>query len=185
MRVYIIVASLALSVIGKASGTVVDTGADAQRSCDLLVVGSFHDDGEARSAGACEGMIETAMYFSPNLLPDVRACPPALGSVLESARVLLRYLDQNPDRLNVPGITLAFEAFRDAWPCQGDDAQPSGRSGPKQKKRVRKKTKKTTLPPSFRRSRRKCVPASHFFAFDPSSTAGNSLKAVVGSFRSP
>jgi hypothetical protein len=32
MRVYIIVASLALSVIGKASGRVVDTGADAQRS---------------------------------------------------------------------------------------------------------------------------------------------------------
>jgi hypothetical protein len=141
MRVYIIVASLALSVIGKASGTVVDTGADAQRSCELLVEGSFHDDGEARSAGACEGMIETAMYFSPNLLPDVRACPPALGSVLESARVLLRYLDQNPDRLNVPGITLAFEAFRDAWPCQGDDAQPSGRSGPNEKKRVPKKSK--------------------------------------------
>ena len=79
MRVYIIVASLALSVIGKASGTVVDTGADAQRYCALLVEGSFHDDGEARSAGACEGMIETAMSFSPNLPPDVRACPPALA----------------------------------------------------------------------------------------------------------
>jgi hypothetical protein len=51
----------------------------------------------------------------------------------------LRYLDQNPDRLNVAGITLAFEAFRDAWPCQGDDAEPSGRSGPK--KRVPKKSK--------------------------------------------
>jgi len=141
MRVYIIVASLALTVIGKACGTVVDTGADAQRYCELLVEGSFHDYGEARSAGACEGMIETAMYFSPNLPSDVRACPPAQGSILESARVLLRYLDQNPDRLNVPGITLAFEAFRDAWPCQGDDAEPSGRSGPKQKKRVPKTTK--------------------------------------------
>src|SRR5258707_1148997 len=141
MRAYVIVASLALSVIGKASGTVVDTGADAQRYCELLVEGSFHDYGEARSAGACEGMIETAMSFSPNLPPDVRACPPAQGSILESARVLLRYLDQNPDRLNVPGITLAFEAFRDAWPCQGDDAEPSGRSGSKPKKRVPKKTK--------------------------------------------
>ncbi len=88
MRVYIIVASVVLSVIGKACGTVVDTGADAQRYCELLVEGSFHDYGEARSAGACEGMIETAMFFSPNLPPDVRACPPALGSILESARVL-------------------------------------------------------------------------------------------------
>jgi hypothetical protein len=141
MRVYIIAASIALSVIGKASGTVVDTGADAQRSCELLVEGSFRDHGEARSAGACEGMIETAMSFSPNLPPDVRACPPAQGSVLESAKVLLRYLDQNPDRLEVPGLTLAIEAFRDAWPCQGDDAGPSGRSGSKPKKRAPKKSK--------------------------------------------
>ena len=141
MRVCIIVASLALLVLGKANGTVVDTGADAQRYCELLVEGSFHDHGEARSPGACEGMIETAMSFSPNLPPDVRACPPAQGSILESAKVLLRYLDQNPERLNVPGITLAFEAFRDAWPCQGDDAEPKGRSGPKPKKRAPKNQK--------------------------------------------
>ena len=38
MRVCIIVASLALLVIGKANGTVVDTGADAQRYCELLVL---------------------------------------------------------------------------------------------------------------------------------------------------
>jgi Rap1a immunity proteins len=141
MRVYVIAASVAFLVIGTASGTVVDTGADAQKYCELLVEGSFHDDGEARSAGACEGMIETAMSFSPNLPSDVRACPPAQGSVLESAKVLLRYLDQNPDRLEVPGLTLAIEAFRDAWPCQGDDAGPSGRSGSKTKKRVPKKSK--------------------------------------------
>ena len=139
MRFHIIVASLALLVIGKANGTVVDTGADAQRYCELLVEGSFHDYVEARSAGACEGMIETAMFFSPNLPADVRACPPGSGSILESAKVLLRYLDQNPDRLDSPGVTLAFEAFRDSWPCQGDDAAPSGRSEPK--KRVPKKSK--------------------------------------------
>jgi Rap1a immunity proteins len=139
MRVYIMVASLALLVTGKANGTVVDTGADAQKSCELLVEGSSHDNVEARSAGACEGMIETAMFFSPNLPADVRACPPALGSPLESARILLRYLDQNPDRLNLPGITLAFEAFRDTWPCQGDDAEPSERPAPK--KRAPKKPK--------------------------------------------
>jgi Rap1a immunity proteins len=139
MRVYIIAVSLALLVIGRANGTVVDAGADAQRYCELLAEGSFRDNGAARSAGACEGMIETAMFFARNLPPDVRACPPVQGSILESARVLLRYLDQNPDRLSEPGITLAFEAFRDAWPCQGDDAEPSGRSGPK--KRAPKKSK--------------------------------------------
>lgn len=64
MRVYIVVASLALCFVGNASGTVVDTGADAQRYCQLLAVGSSRDNVEARSAGSCEGMIETAMFFS-------------------------------------------------------------------------------------------------------------------------
>jgi hypothetical protein len=141
MRVYIIVASLAFSVIGDASGTVVDTGADAQRYCQLLIGGSFHDYGEARSAGSCEGMVETAMLFSPNLPADVRACPPAQGSILESVKVLLRYLDNNPDRLNEAGITLAIEAFRNDWPCRGDDGEASGGSGPRPKKRVPKKSK--------------------------------------------
>jgi len=140
MRVYIIiVAGLVFSIIGRGSATVVDKGKDVQRSCKLLVQNSFRDQDEARSAGACEGMIETAMLFSPNLPADVRACPPAQGSILQSAKVLLRYLDNNPDRVKEPGITIAIEAFRDAWPCHGDDARGPG--GPTPKKRVPKTSK--------------------------------------------
>ncbi|MBR0736109.1 hypothetical protein JQ581_04150 [Bradyrhizobium liaoningense] len=130
-----IVAGLILAIIGKASATVVDKGTDAQKSCELLVKNSLRNQDEARSAGACEGMIETAMLFSPNLPADVRACPPAQGSPLQSAKVFLQYLDNNPDRVNEPGITVAIEAFRDAWPCRGDDAG----AGPK--KRAPKKSK--------------------------------------------
>ena len=139
MRVHFIVVGLAFLIVGEARGTVVDSGTDAQRDCQLFVAGSFGEYRDARSAGSCEGMIETAMYFAPSLLPDVRACPPAQGSILESAKVLLRYLDHNPDRLDEPGITLAFEAFREAWPCHGDDAGATAKPGPK--KRVPKKPK--------------------------------------------
>ena len=143
MRAYIIAAGLALSVIGSAHGSVVDNGADAQKSCQFLVEGSLRDSDEARAAGACEGMIETAMVFAPNMPADVRACPPAQGSVVESAKVLLRYLDKNPARLSEAGITLAIEALRDAWPCAGDDAAaPSTVSAPKPKKHVAKKPTK-------------------------------------------
>lgn len=133
MRVYVIAAGLVLSVIGRGSATVVDKGTDAQRSCELLVQNSFRDQDEARSAGACEGMIETAMLFSPNLPVDVRGCPPAQGSRLQSAKVLLRYIDNNPDRVKEPGITIALEAFRDAWPCHGDDSRSSIGTGPKRR----------------------------------------------------
>lgn len=137
MRVFVIVAGLALLLIGTADATVVDKGADAQKSCGLLVQKSFRDEGEAQFAGACEGMLETATLFAPNLPADVRACPPQQGSTLQSAKVLLRYIDNNPDRLKEPGITLALEAFRDAWPCQGDDAA----GGSKSKKRAPKQPK--------------------------------------------
>jgi hypothetical protein len=136
---YIIVAGLVLSIIGRGSATVVDKGTDTQRSCELLVQNSFRNQDEARSAGACEGMIETAMLFSPNLPAGIRACPPTQGSILQSAKVFLRYIDNNPDRVNEPGITIAIEAFRDAWPCQGDDAESSIGTGPK--KHAPKKSK--------------------------------------------
>ena len=141
MRSYIIAASLALSVVGNAHGSVVDSGTDAQKYCQSLVDGGFQDSGASRGAGSCEGMIETAMVFAPNMPADVRACPPAQGSVVESAKVLLRYLDKNPGRLSEAGITLAIEALRDAWPCEGDDRAAPGRSGPgpKPKKRAPKK----------------------------------------------
>jgi Rap1a immunity proteins len=142
MRVYIIVAGLVLSIIGRGSATVVDKGTDAQRSCELLVQNSFRDQDEARSAGACEGMIDTAMLFSPNLPADVRGCPPAQGSILQSAKVLLRYLDDNPDRVNEPGITIAIEAFRDAWPRHGDDAESSIGTGPKSARRKNQNNRK-------------------------------------------
>src|ERR1700733_1751124 len=143
MRSYIIAASLALLVVGNAHGSVVDNGADAQKSCQSLVDSGFQDSGSARAAGSCEGMLETAMVFSPNMPTDVRACPPAQGSTVESAKVLLRYLDKNPARLSEAGITLAIEALRDAWPCAGDDAAaPSTVSAPKPKKHVAKKPTK-------------------------------------------
>ena len=146
MRAYIIAAGLVLSVMGNARGSVVDSGTDAQKSCQSLVDGGFQDSGAARAAGSCEGMLETAMVFSPNMPNDVRACPPAQGSTVESAKVLLRYLDKNPGRVSEAGITLAIEALRDAWPCEGDDATAApGVSGPKLKKRVSKKPK-TTAP---------------------------------------
>ena len=107
MRVYIIVCPQGLevqfSIIGKGrkapAGDRVDKGADAQKSCGILVQNSFRDSEEARSAGACEGMIETAMLFSPNLPADVRACPPAQGSIFfaECQDPSGGYLDNNPD----------------------------------------------------------------------------------------
>jgi hypothetical protein len=147
MRAYIIAAGLALSVMGNARGSAIDNGADAQKYCRLLVDGGFQDSDSARAAGTCEGMLETAMVFAPNMPADTRACAPAQGSVMESAKVLLRYVDAHPDRVNEAGITLAIEALRDAWPCEGDDAAARGRPGPGPKPKKRAAKKPPAAPP--------------------------------------
>ena len=147
MKAYILAAGLGLSIIASSNATTVDSGAYAQKSCRAFVGSSFQGSDEARAAGSCEAMVETAMVFSPNLPVELRGCPPPQGSVLESAKVLLRYLDNNPDRVDEAGITLTFEAFRDAWPCRGDDAEATGVSAPKPKKRAAAKKPKVSAPP--------------------------------------
>ena len=82
-------------------------------------------------------MRQRAVLFSPNLPADVRGCPPRKAAFCRVPRSF--YLDNNPDRVNEPGLTIAFEAFRDAWPCHGDDAESSIGTGPK--KRAPKKSK--------------------------------------------
>jgi hypothetical protein len=60
---------------------------------------------------------------------------------LESAKVLLRYFDQNPDRLNVPGITLAFEHLEMLGRAKATMPSRQADLDLNQKKRVPKKSK--------------------------------------------
>lgn len=142
MRTYLVAAGVMLLAVGAASSRGVDTGADVQKYCPPLVEGSYRSYDEAQSAGSCEGMVETTMVFASHLPADTRSCPPAQGSIMEGVKTLLRYLDRNPDRASEPAITLAIEAFRDAWPCYGNP-DAAGVSESRPKKRVAKKPKET------------------------------------------
>ena len=79
MRVYIIVAGLVLSIIGRGSATVVDKGTDAQRSCELLVQNSFRNQDEARSAGDAANNVVALSVRTPPRTIESRCMSPEVA----------------------------------------------------------------------------------------------------------
>jgi hypothetical protein len=66
-------------------------------------------------------------------------CIPDEASILQLARVLVKWLREHPEKLHEPKSTLTLAAFEDAFPCQ--HASPSQEVSP------REATKPTTAKP--------------------------------------
>lgn len=67
--------------------------------------------------GQCLGMIGAVLDF--NSLYDMKLyCMPLSVTVGQAGRVLVRYMDTHPARLNEPALVLAISAFQEAWPCK-------------------------------------------------------------------
>jgi hypothetical protein len=68
--------------------------------------------------GICAGAI-TALTFIGSSLPEgYRTCPPKTATHGQKIRVVIRYLEQQPERLHEPFNGLVLEALSSAWPCK-------------------------------------------------------------------
>lgn len=47
-----------------------------------------------------------------------RFCPPDGASIDQTKKVVLKYIEDRPERLHEPFVFLAIEALRKAWPCR-------------------------------------------------------------------
>src|SRR5262245_31054242 len=75
----------------------------------------FSDDTNIQNpfrAGRCAGIIETLRFTG------FRTCIPQETTNGQVGNVLLRYLDQHPQRLHENFKVLAVEALQRAWPCR-------------------------------------------------------------------
>src|SRR5258708_27306737 len=68
------------------------------------------------SAGICIGMIGTLMITGRDY-SDNKFCSPDHATIQQGAKVLVKFLDDHPQALNLPAAPLAVAAFRVAWPC--------------------------------------------------------------------
>jgi hypothetical protein len=62
--------------------------------------------------GVCSGIVVGLPFASPDI------CAPSEGTPEQAIRVVVKYIDDRPARLNEKFLPLALEALRAAWPCK-------------------------------------------------------------------
>ncbi len=76
----------------------------------------------AYEEGECWGqivMLYMLAFAADDYLGDAsRFCPPDGASPAQTKKVVLKYIDERPERHHEPFAFLAVEALRKAWPCR-------------------------------------------------------------------
>ncbi|MBN9598016.1 MAG: hypothetical protein J0G36_22035 [Afipia sp.] len=68
--------------------------------------------------GECSGIVSTAMFFGKSLPPDFRFCVPESASLGQAIRIVIKYMESNPQLLHLDLRGLATTALHEAWPCK-------------------------------------------------------------------
>ncbi|MFV3283168.1 Rap1a/Tai family immunity protein [Pseudomonas sp. NY15356] len=115
------VIAIVLAGVVAGSCTVSAAGHDGNellRNCkEFIKDGSF----DALLAGECTGLIRgvasTVYFYSGDLKNDEKFCMPDDVTNGQVARIVIKYLEDNPKILNRPDMALVWEALIDAYPC--------------------------------------------------------------------
>ena len=67
--------------------------------------------------GLCHGYISGMAFLARNLPPNLAFCRPQGVTHEQQLRIVVRFLENNPQRLHETFPDLAFEALRKEWPC--------------------------------------------------------------------
>lgn len=117
MKIALLTAALALAPISSAFATEPDfsSGNYMLQHCEHYVFkhGQFDVwDGE------CGGTIATLTFLSNALPEGFKTCPPKGHTKEQAARVVVSFMQNNPQLLNEPFRILAMTALSQAWPCK-------------------------------------------------------------------
>jgi Rap1a immunity proteins len=113
-------AALCLWSYASCAGEVVGTGNYLLLACKRAVSdanghASYLD---AFNEGYCVGKIAMVMTLASAELLGHRICPPKGAIADQGVRVVVAFLEANPQRLHEPFSFLAYEALARAWPCK-------------------------------------------------------------------
>ena len=76
------------------------------------------DNIEAIKVGECSGAIDAIFMLRRALDQSIRFCPPPRGVTLrQNAKIVVKYMDNRPERMNNDFALLVVSAFDQAWPC--------------------------------------------------------------------
>lgn len=70
------------------------------------------------TAGLCQGVVDAFLLAGSRLAPEYRYCVPQRANLGQGVRVVIKYLEANPERLHEDFRILVMDAFKSAWPCK-------------------------------------------------------------------
>lgn len=84
--------------------------------CHMFSQGAFNGvDAVTNFEGwECVGVIEGILFMGTR---DRSICPPEHVPVSQGTKVVFKYMDDHPDKLNLPFASLIFDALASVWPC--------------------------------------------------------------------
>jgi hypothetical protein len=116
-------ALIVLSITPASAQAPMRTGNDYEAACRLFVAyGSPSEPSnpkplEHAKMGQCVGALMATAYLGTSLAPLIRFCVPESATLFQVAKVVLKYMDDHPSKLDQEFPRLAAQALRLAWPC--------------------------------------------------------------------
>jgi len=109
----IIAILLALTTAASAQTNPQSTANDMLSGCKGLSGGKTPLIREALGQGRCGGYVAALVYAK-----SVFSCVPEGATPEEGVRVVIKYIEARPKRMQEPFGKLALEALEEAWPCK-------------------------------------------------------------------
>jgi hypothetical protein len=75
------------------------------------------------AAGMCVGFINGYQQLAVMMPPSAKiklACWPDGATPTQIAKIVVKYLDQHPEKLHLPAAQLVYDATQEAFPCSAD-----------------------------------------------------------------
>jgi Rap1a immunity proteins len=89
-------------------------------ACRILANGSNpRTPDETLKVGECIGVLQSLSWVGEEMAdPRVQSCRPSEVTTTQLAKVVVAFLDANPDQLHQPMAGLTLLALAQAWPCK-------------------------------------------------------------------
>jgi hypothetical protein len=68
----------------------------------------------------CSGVVHGLVAVGPLLPARLQFCPPQASTPSQLARVVVQYVEAQPERMHEDFRQLTLEAFHNAWPCKSE-----------------------------------------------------------------
>jgi Rap1a immunity proteins len=91
------------------------SGNDLIKACHGVLENQKPDAAEAFGQGVCMGTVATVMQLGPHALNSI--CPPPNATNYQAVRVVVKFMDDTPERLDGEFVGIAIAALQKAWPC--------------------------------------------------------------------